>query len=209
MRSASGKPNRLKVIYSYVDVLIAETDGTTQLYSGFVADYELNHLDISKLEKLHLIKAQRWKLKKDGTRKRKNIPGNLLTIMGDRIINLNSTYICEREEDRDHRVFKRKRLLLLITQIISACIFLFILFSFIFSFNVFGSEWYSNILKKSWWEKWLILYTINIGIGFITPVKIESDADGNDRIKFIGWFSIIIKSILLGLLVATLICINR
>ncbi len=209
MKSASGNPNKLKVIYSYVDVLIADTDGTTQLYSGFVADYELNHLDISKLEKLHLIKTERWKLNEDGTRSRKNIPGNLLTIKGERIINLNSTYVCEREEDRVHRVFKRKRLLLLITQIISACIFLFVLFSFIFSFNIFGSEWYDSILKKSWWEKLLILYTINIGVGFITPFTIEADDDGNDRIEFIGRLPIIVKAILLGLLVTILICINK
>lgn len=53
--------HKFKVKYTYLDILVSEKGEETTLYSGFFADYDLCPYDISKLEKIHLLKATRYK----------------------------------------------------------------------------------------------------------------------------------------------------
>lgn len=213
IKSNRRQTDNLKVLYVLVDVLVGEVGGQTQLYSGLVADYELNHTDICKLEKLHLLRAQRWSPDENGIRVKKNIPGNLFTIMGDQIININSTFICEQQEDKQRRRFRNKRIILLTAQILSAVIFIFISFSFFFNFNFFRSEWYSQILLKSFLEKFLIVYTINMIFGLLTPFIIENKGqeegdNKEDKISFVGLRAYLFKIILLLILIGVLLYMN-
>lgn len=204
----------LKVLYVIVDVLVREIDGETKLYSGLVADYELNHFDIGKLERLHLLRAQRWSKDENGLRVRKNIPGNLFTIMGEQIININSTFICEKQEEKEQRRFQAKRVVLLSAQVFSAILFIFILSSFIFKLNFLQSDWYFHILSKPLWEKLLIAYMVNLTLGLFTPFYIDKKEENEkkskrDKIEFFGWKAYFLKVVLLVVVGAILVYVNR
>lgn len=172
-----------KVKYTYLDILVSEKGDETTLYSGLYADYEINPRDISKLDKIHLFKAVRYK-KNNGTVESKNIPGNIFTIMGDRILNINCTYICFDEEVSKNKSFKIQKNIFIPTLIFSSVFFLIITISFIFSFNLFNSNWYENLLSRSIYEKCLVLFLLNSILGLFTPFKIQED---DKKIEFIGW----------------------
>jgi len=180
--SASNIDHNLKVKYTYLDILVSEKGDATTLYSGLFADYDINPQDISKLEKVHLLKATRYK--KDGDSvKTKNIPGNIFTIMGDRILNINCTYICFDEDESKNKSFLTQKNIFIPLTILSTLFFLTIFISFLFSLNIFNSNWYEAILSKSIFTKIVLLFFLNIVMGLFTPFEIKNE---EKKVAFIG-----------------------
>lgn len=193
--------NKLKVEFTYLDILVSEKSDETTLYSGLLADYEICPYDISKLEKIHLLKATRYK-KIDNTVITKNIPGNLFTIMGDKILNINCTYICFDEAKSRYKSFLLQKRLLIPFQILTTIFFLAVLVCFSFKLNIFGSIWFADLLSKPILERICLLFLLNITIGLFTPFIIDSE---NKQINFIGWKQYCYKILLIGLMVLTLL----
>lgn len=191
--SSSLLDHKLKVKYTYLDILVSEKGDETTLYSGLFADYDICPNDISKLEKVHLLKATRYK-KTNDTVIVKNIPGNLFTIMGDRILNINCTYICFEEEESRDNTFMIKRKILVSIQILTTLFFLTILISFVFNLNIFNSIWFNNLLSKPILTKLIYLFFLNVIIGLITPFKTDYD---NKKIVFNGWGDYFSKIVLI------------
>jgi hypothetical protein len=116
-------PENQNVLLTYADVLVSNNQGNRELYTGYVVDYDLNQDDISKLEKLYLLDAFRYKKPNssnyfeandktsfsstsesfriiqisnesyNSSRLRVSIPGDLLVLAGENIQNINLTYI--------------------------------------------------------------------------------------------------------------------
>lgn len=195
-----GFNHKLKVKYTYLDILVAEKGDDTTLYSGLYGDYDLNPQDTTKLEKIHLYKATRYK-KVNGTVITKNIPGNLFTIMGKNILNINCTYICFDEDETNYKKFINKKNILFPLLIISTLFFLTILVSFIFSLNIFNKDWYRVLLDQSFIFKTIFIFTLNIVLGLFTPFQIKSQ---EKRVVFIGykayWYKIILSTIMILIL---------
>lgn len=187
-----GFNHKLKVKYTYLDILVSENGDKTSLYSGLYADYDLNPTDITKLEKVHLYKAARYK-NVDGEVITKNIPGNIFTIMGANILNINCTYICYNEDETKYRKFINQKNVLFPLLVISTLFFLSILVSFIFSLNIINTEWYRALLSQSFMFKLIFIFTINIVIGLFTPFQIKSS---EKRVIFIGFKAYFYKIIL-------------
>lgn len=195
--------NKLKVEFTYLDVLVSEKSDETTLYSGLLADYEICPYDISKLEKIHLLKATRYK-KLDDKVITKNIPGNLFTIMGDKILNINCTYICFDEAESKRKSFLFQKRLLFAFKILTSLFFLVVFVCFAFKLNVFGSMWFLDILNKPLLEKLCLLFLLNITIGLFTPFIIDSE---KMQVNFIGWKQYFYKILLIGFVALILLCI--
>jgi hypothetical protein len=198
--TSSNVDHNLKVKYTYLDVLVSGKGDETTLYSGLFADYDINRQDISKLEKIHLLKATRYK--KDGNATLiRNIPGNLFTIMGDRILNINCTYICFDEEESRNKSFVFQKNIFIPVSIVSTLFFLTILISFLFSLNLFNSVWYQKILSESIFTKTILLFFLNIVMGLFTPFEIKNE---EKKVKFIGAKAYLYKIILIFIMLVIL-----
>jgi hypothetical protein len=173
---------KLKVKYTYLDILVSEKGDETTLYSGFFADYDICPNDISKLERVHLLKATRYKKTENGVITR-NIPGNLFTIMGERILNINCTYVCFSEDESKYKNFITQRKILIPAQILTTVSFIAVTICILFSLKVTDNTYFNKILTFSFFDKIIILFLLNIFIGLLTPFKIDSQ---NHKIKFIG-----------------------
>lgn len=191
--------HKLKVKYTYLDILVAEKGDETTLYSGLFGDYDLNPYDTTILEKIHLYKATRYK-KDNGTMLVRKIPGNLFTIMGKNILNINCTYICFDEDEINYKKFLRRKNILVPILIVSTLFFFTILISFIFSLNIFQTRWYAALLDNSFMFKVIFIFLLNVLLGLVTPFRILND---KQKVLFIGkraYFSKIILSLILILI---------
>lgn len=84
------------------DVLIKGAEGG-ELYTGYVADYDLNSTDISKLDNLYLLDAIRYKTSESSIlsanekyhvmEERKLIPGELFVLNMTNVVNINVSYL--------------------------------------------------------------------------------------------------------------------
>lgn len=196
-----GFNHKLKVKYTYLDILVSEKGDIATLYSGLFADYDINPQDTTKLEKIHLYKASRYK-KVDDTVEIKNIPGNLFTIMGNNILNINCTYICYDEDETKFRKFIIQKNIVFPLLVFSTLFFLSILVSFIFSINIINTEWYKLLLSQSFIFKTIFILTINIVIGLVTPFQIKSS---EKKVVFIGFKPYFYK-IILSIIMIILLC---
>lgn len=192
--------HKLKVKYTYLDILVSEKGDETTLYSGLFADYDICPNDISKLEKVHLLKAVRYKKVEDKTLI-KNIPGNIFTIMGDRILNINCTYICFEEEESKDKDFLFKKRLLIPFQMLTTLFFLTMVICVLFSLNVYDNIFFSNLFVEPFYVKFIVLFLLNIVIGLFTPFEVDSE---NKQVKFIGWNNYFFKILLIILIIVAL-----
>lgn len=185
------------VKYVYVDALVAEGGDKGTLYSGLFADYEINSSDVNKLEKLHLFKAVRYKKLEDGQVKRREIPGDIFTIMGDKIININTIYIQYDKVEEATLKFVRKRRLIILFQILFIVFFSVMLFSFLFSYKLFDYYLFDLILSKSLIYRLVALFMLNMIIGLFTPFTVDNQ---NKKINFIGTEALIAKIIVIAII---------
>lgn len=198
-------PENQKVLLTFADVLVANSEGNRELYTGYVVDYDLNHEDISKLDKIYLLDAYRYKkpngsayttsdvfsnidstnqhyefIKIDthtniSSRKRIGIPGDMLIVSGQNILNINLTYVPSKEKEEHHEASKQRRYKVLayaLTTITLAFILLHLFSSFIDFKNYTVVNTYFE--KSTFWGKLftIILFNQIIGLGF--PVKDKS-----------------------------------
>lgn len=120
--SSNEPPHNQKISTTYADVLVDNTEGIRELYTGYVVDYDLCSEDISQLERIYLLDTYRYKkikpvdkpeekdeeIKAEDTeisqedvqkevekksRIRRKIPGDIFVISGKHILNINLTYV--------------------------------------------------------------------------------------------------------------------
>lgn len=175
--------HKLKVKYTYLDILVSEKGDETTLYSGFFADYDICPNDISKLERVYLLKATRYKKIANGVITR-NIPGNLFTIMGERILNINCTYVCFSEDESKYKKFLTKKRILVPVQIITTVSFIAVTICVMFSLEIIDNAYFNKVLGFAFYDKLVLLFLLNLLIGLLTPFKIDAT---NHKINFIGW----------------------
>jgi hypothetical protein len=94
------------ILLAKADILIKGAEGA-ELYTGYVADYDLNPNDISKLDNVYLIDAIRYKtvalesgelnLKNPERTEKKPIPGELFVLNTATMININVSYLLQKE----------------------------------------------------------------------------------------------------------------
>jgi hypothetical protein len=197
----------INVKHTYLDVLVRTNMDTPTLYSGFLADYELNFENISKIERLHLLKAVRRDVDDNGNRiNLKPIPGNIFTILGENIININCTYILFNSSELKRRKFERLVKPVVILQLIS---FLFLAIMFvtvvIMKTNVTSLDFINVVISKSLWYRLIFVFFLNVIIGFITPFDINRN---ELEFKFIGWHAIFLK-IIFSVLLFSILYFNR
>ncbi len=82
-----------RIKYVFVDILTDNGSERGQLYRGLLKNYEINDKDPSKLSSISISKVKRWKRVFDQNKSESwepvEIPGDLFTILGDRILNVN------------------------------------------------------------------------------------------------------------------------
>ena len=195
-------PENQKILTTYADILIANPQGNRELYTGFVVDYDLNQEDISQLDKIYLLDAYRYKKPNrsgfndsgifqntsstndffefskideedsHSSRRRINIPGDLLVVSGKNILNINLTFIPSKkiEEKIDEEKQAKFRWLAYTFTAIT----LIIIFIHIFSgFIVFNEDSILNyyFIKSTFWGKIFVIIYINQVIALFFPVK--------------------------------------
>lgn len=195
-------PANQKVLITYADILIAIPEGNRELYTGFVVDYDLNQEDISKLDKVYLLDAYRYKKPSSSgyndssifqnitstndffefskvyeednftSRKRINIPGDLLIVSGKNILNINLTYVPSKkiEEQREAKIQIRYKWLAYSLTAITVIIIFIHFFSGIIDFGA-NSTFNSYFNKSTFWGKVFAIVYLNQVIALIFPVK--------------------------------------
>lgn len=96
-----------KVLFVIADVLIVEGEKTS-LYSGYVADYDLESGGKNSLDRIYLLEPRRYK-KKDNGHEVVPIPGSLFSIETKNLVNLNLTYV-PKKTNRKHGIAKESSL---------------------------------------------------------------------------------------------------
>jgi len=172
----------LEIRYTYLDVLVL--DSSTTLYSGLYGDYELNHLDLNKLEKLHLYKAKRYKKMSNGETKLVEIPGDVFTIMGKNIININCTYIPKIGEEDDSKIFNILKMTLRTAQLFKWLVFVLFTFTLFIPLKGLDFNSYNTLVSQSIFVKILCVFGLNTCFGLITPFQINEESK---KIEFNGW----------------------
>lgn len=195
-------PEDQKILTTYADLLIANLEGNRELYTGFVVDYDLNQEDISQLDKIYLLDAYRYKKpNRSGyndssifqsisstnnsyefskfddednysSRKRINIPGDLLVVSGKNILNINLTYIPSKKIEEQREAKKQFRFKWL-AYFLTATTLIIIFIHFFSGFIDFGrnSALNSYFNKSTFWGKFFAIIYINQVIALIFPVK--------------------------------------
>ena len=162
--SKNGRKGK-EVQLARADILIKGAEGS-ELYSGFVADYDLNPTDISKLDNIYLLDAIRYKtielvegavnIKQPKVIEKKLIPGELFVLNMANVVNINVSYLLTPVKDKiPGEVNKRLSLIVRLTS------FIVLLPSAIFVF--YNPEWmkWFCLSEIKWYLKipLFILYT--------------------------------------------------
>jgi hypothetical protein len=197
--SFQGLTSNLEIKYTYVDVLVSNDNEKPSLYSGFLADYDLDRKDISKIERIHLLKAIRYKLDEESNQLvQRNIPGDIFTIIGHRIININCIYVFFDTTEISLKKYNKNKKLLFYAQLFLVFIFGLISTIIIAKIDIPKYPILNSILLKSFWYRIVVIYVINIFFGLLIPLRVDRE---EKTIKFIGF-----HYILLNLLLIVTIC---
>lgn len=174
-------PENQKVLMTFADILVSNPEGNRELYTGFVVDYDLNNDDISKLDKIYLLDAYRYKRptnpneftnEKDHSRKRINIPGDLLIVSGEKILNINLTYIPSKKII-EKREAKKQKIFRIISYTLTTFTVGFILLHIFSNLLDFGENSILNsyFTKSTFWGHIFSIIYLNQLIALIFPVK--------------------------------------
>lgn len=134
------------------------------MYSGYIADYELDSKDPHQLDKIYLIDVEKYNYLKDPQFKfqdkfiKKKIPGDLFIIENKQVLNMNITYIpfTKKIQKEQEKREERKRNKLIFNWIQNILFFLFVLFvlQLIFNTNAFNLRAITSQLH--WIEKFVL-----------------------------------------------------
>jgi hypothetical protein len=193
----SGNKNLLTST-TYADILIENSSGRRELYTGFVVDYDLNNDDISVLERIYLLNTVRYKkIKKSKNGKEivktktKNIPGEIFILKGKDIINMNLTYIPSLKKELIIESLASKKQNIYNKIINSSSIFTVVILPIILFFNndliinflTFNDDYKINIEGFNFWGKTLFYFIIIQLISIFLPYKTNEKLTYN--IKFV------------------------
>jgi len=176
----------------FADVLI-NASGKTRLYTGFVVDYDLDSNDPTKLEKIYLFDAHRYKSievedeKKPGEKKtiveKKPIPGSVFILPVQDMVNINLLYVISEKKKAELLQLKSKKKLFFISAFLLIVIFLISMSYYLYSnaswinFNLY--EQYHS--KTNWFDKTIAFLLYFQILGFFMPKKDKTD---ENKIKF-------------------------
>lgn len=191
---------KLKVKYTYLDVLVNENSEKPKLYSGLYADYSLNPKEPSKISEIHLLRPERYTFK-EGKAVARPIPGNVFTILSDNILNINCTYVFEKLEEKKHKIYNRKKYTLIILQLFTLCIFGFVFVGLFINKDLVSNHFFNRLSSSSIFIRLIFLLLLNVSIGFVTPFTID---DKKEKLNFIGKKAILNKIILSVILIGLL-----
>lgn len=138
------------------DVLI-NNGGKSELYSGYVVDYDLNPLDNSRLDNLYLLDAYRYKIseiKNEDSNlahptiaEKKHIPGEVFILNMANMININVLYLLSPKTTNN----KTKNIFF---QLINNLVFFILLpciYLIIQQVNSIKFSWYISFHLNAWW----------------------------------------------------------
>lgn len=183
--------NEYKYFPPKIDVLV-EGEGKPVLYSGYLIDYDLDYENINNLEKIYLLGAHKFRtLHKDedptdliieGSRVKVPIKGDLFILKGDKILNMNLTFIPSPELHKG-RIEKKKKFdlnnFILHTiyytgSTINILIFIYLAFiNLSFLKDIFPSI--TDFVKDfNWFDRVLLASVINVGLSLLMPAREEN-----------------------------------
>ena len=180
------------VEYTYLDVLVDEQSDKPKLYSGLYVDYSLNSEDPCKLEKLHLLKTHRYSQSGNATVK-KEIPGTMFTILGEKILNINCIYVFRTLEEHARKKFLIRKNILVVGQIITVTLFFSLGILLFFKINILNSKSFELALNYPFFKKLGLAFLFNVTLGFLTPFDINKQ---EQKIVFIGFRALLYKILL-------------
>lgn len=159
------KQKNTKHLFTKADILIDTSEGT-HLYSGIVVDYELMNNDCQSLSKLMLQNAERYS-KKNDTRIRVEIPGNLLIVDCLNIRNINLTFVSE-----ERKTFLESKVPSIIYNSFSLVFILLIAMPF---FQIESLEWkvYQDYFTYPWYAR-IIGYLLVIQIISLANIFVKN-----------------------------------
>lgn len=192
---------KLTVENIFLDVLVKNENGEALLYSGFLADYDLKVNDATKLERLHLLEASRLDpdFKSDNTPKK--IPGNLFTLFGDDILNINYTYIFYDLNEVKKREFDIKSKILVVFELVLLLMIVAIFISLVLKINFFGIKVLNDVYLKSFWYRFTFFYLMTVVAGLVNPFKKDK---ANMKINILKWHELFLKLILIIFIISFL-----
>lgn len=160
-KSVSGKlrktdTSKNKVELTRADILI-NNGGSSELYSGYVVDYDLNPQDNSKLDNLYLMNAYRYKIseiKNDDTHfihptiaEKKHIPGEVFVLNMANMININILYLLSPKV-KNH---KRRNIIFQVVNTIIVFGLLPLTYYIFKKSSWITFEWYNYFHAYGWW----------------------------------------------------------
>ncbi|WP_341900008.1 hypothetical protein [Fluviicola taffensis] len=168
----------------YGDILV-EDGGQQNLYTGFIVDYDLDYEDVNNLDRIYLIGASRYRLKRDGedltnldvrgSRVKVPIKGDVFILEAKNILNMNLTFIPTKQLEKvKSEVWQRINKVIYFAG-------LFIYFLAIIYFSFINSSLLNSIFPNVTWllvgygffARMLIALTIVQIISLIIPSQID------------------------------------
>ncbi len=176
--------NNKNIDMVFADVLI-NSAGKTKLYTGFVVDYDLDSTDISKLDKIYLFDAHRYKQVKEEDpensekeitiTKKIAIPGSVFILDVSNLVNINLLYVTSPRKNDIPKINKWK-LLLVIVVAISTLFVLGMVFYIFKEATWINFSWYKSYMENAHWYDKLLVASIYIQtILLLLPKKNEKD----------------------------------
>lgn len=192
--------NRKVIRLARADILIKGAEGS-ELYTGYVADYDLNPTDISKLDNLYLLDANRYKItqliegepnvKEPYYTEKKMIPGELFVLNMANVVNINVSYLLEpisgAVKGQLHKIWAIIIRLIIITVLFPLSIFIF--------YNPTWMDFFSFSLIKWYFKIPLFMMFTNL-VGSVFP-RYDSDK----KVYYYKKSDLIIGGIILFLLI--------
>lgn len=183
---------------TFADVLIKVDDDKKELYSGYVVDYDLNNDNISKLDKIYLLDAYRYKkasitnnyftdtsfsgsTKSNQTqppsRNQKQIPGDVFIVDASNIVNINLTYVPSLRKEEEKKEKQQKKYTY-INNTYLATIVILVLFHFLYGlFDIKDTTVGRYLIYASLWQKALMILFINQLLSWFVPNEKNENGD--------------------------------
>ena len=178
----------------YADILVSENGGSN-LYSGYIIDYELDFEDLNSINRLYLAKASRYRPKREGedltnldvkgSRIKVPISGNIFVLNGANIQNINLTFKRYKKILPSVENKSQKRLRILSLTLNSLSIFTFILIT-VSRITPLREIIYKNFALDRQFEFpiwFFITLTLVQFISLFIPIR-EIESKGSDRLIY-------------------------
>ena len=190
---------------TFADILVSVNENKRELYTGFVVDYDLKSEDITKLDKIYLIDAYRYKKQSTHTPSgqnpnpaqtiQKKIPGDAFILSADNIININLTYIPSTAKEQEQKEKQQKKYSR-IYDIYFLAISLFFLLHFFYKYLALQATFFETYIKETnFFQKLIVFFLINQTLLLFTPGENENKEYSYNKKHFLkNVFSLIIWS---------------